>query len=160
MMENVPGLAEESTFSAFCSRMQEIGYHDDYRILDAAKYRVPQRRRRLIYLAGFRKVIPFATPVRKVKTVASAIGSLPKAGESNDPVHDIPEKRTPRVMELIRRIPKDGGSRTDLPEEIQLECHRRCDGFKDVYGRMAWDDVARTITGGCFNPSKGRFSPS
>lgn len=22
---------------------------------------------------------------------------------------------------------------------------------------MAWDDVAPTITGGCFNPSKGRF---
>jgi DNA (cytosine-5)-methyltransferase 1 len=54
-------------------------------------------------------------------------------------------------------IPKDGGSRTDLPGERQLDCHKRCDGFKDVYGRMAWEDVAPTITGGCFNPSKGRF---
>jgi DNA (cytosine-5)-methyltransferase 1 len=26
-----------------------------------------------------------------------------------------------------------------------------------VYGRMAWDEVAPTITGGCVNPSKGRF---
>ncbi|MCL6560156.1 MAG: DNA cytosine methyltransferase, partial [Firmicutes bacterium] len=59
--------------------------------------------------------------------------------------------------ELIRRIPKNGGSRTDLPEEYRLACHKRCNGFKDVYGRMAWDDVAPTITGGCFNPSKGRF---
>jgi DNA (cytosine-5)-methyltransferase 1 len=26
-----------------------------------------------------------------------------------------------------------------------------------VYGRMHWNRVAPTITGGCFNPSKGRF---
>ncbi|MFP5388012.1 MAG: DNA cytosine methyltransferase, partial [Thermoleophilia bacterium] len=31
------------------------------------------------------------------------------------------------------------------------------EGFFDIYGRMAWDDVAPTITGGCVNPSKGRF---
>ena len=54
-------------------------------------------------------------------------------------------------------IPKDGGSRTDLSEEYQLECHKRTNGFKDVYGRMAWDKPAPTITGGCNNPSKGRF---
>ena len=44
-----------------------------------------------------------------------------------------------------------------MPLSRQLDCHRRCDGFKDIYGRMAWDDVAPTITGGCFNPSRGRF---
>ena len=60
-------------------------------------------------------------------------------------------------MQMIRRIPKDGGSRTDLPEEDQLDCHKRCNGFKDVYGRMAWSEVSPTITSGCFNPSKGRF---
>ena len=41
--------------------------------------------------------------------------------------------------------------------KYQLKCHRKCNGFKDVYGRMAWDNVAPTITGGCCNPSKGRF---
>jgi len=61
------------------------------------------------------------------------------------------------VRGLIRLIPKNGGSRTDLKFAAQLKCHRKCDGFHDVYGRMAWDDVAPTITGGCFNPSKGRF---
>jgi len=38
-----------------------------------------------------------------------------------------------------------------------LDCHKRSDGFSDVYGRLAWDDVAPTITSGCHNPSKGRF---
>src|SRR4029077_2146224 len=30
-------------------------------------------------------------------------------------------------------------------------------GFRDVYGRLRWDDFACTITSGCLNPSKGRF---
>jgi DNA (cytosine-5)-methyltransferase 1 len=40
---------------------------------------------------------------------------------------------------------------------MELDCHGRLDGFKDVYGRMSWDGPAPTITTGCFNPSKGRF---
>jgi hypothetical protein len=44
-------------------------------------------------------------------------------------------------MSLIKRIPKDGGSRNDLPDEDQLDCHKRCRGFRDVYGRMAWDPI-------------------
>lgn len=157
MMENVPGLAKDKRFIAFCRRMKEIGYLGEHRILNAAAYGVPQRRRRLIYLAGFRMKIPFADQVNGMKTVRAAIGGLSKAGASGDSLHDMPEKRTLRIMDLIRHIPKDGGSRTDLPEKSQLGCHRRCNGFKDVYGRMAWDDVSPTITGGCFNPSKGRF---
>jgi len=157
MMENVPGLAKDSRFAAFCSKMKDLGYVGDHRVLNAADYGVAQRRRRLIYLAGMGIAIPFAAEARRRKTVWDAIGSLPKAGQSGDPAHDMPENRTPRIQDIIRRIPKDGGSRRDLPDELQLECHRRCNGFKDVYGRMAKDDVAPTITGGCFNPSKGRF---
>lgn len=157
MMENVPGLAEDKRFSLFSSRMKDLGYLGNHRILNVAKYGVPQRRRRLIYLAGFQMEIPFAEQAYEMKSVEDAIGGLPKPGKSGDPVHDMPEKRTQRIMELIRRIPKDGGSRTDLPDEDQLDCHKRCNGFKDVYGRMAWKDVSPTITSGCFNPSKGRF---
>jgi DNA (cytosine-5)-methyltransferase 1 len=157
MMENVPGMANDQRFEDFNRRLEKLGYKGDYRVLNAADYGVPQRRRRLIYLAGMGRTVPFAAKSGKRKTVRDAIGGLPKAGQSGDPLHDMPENRTPRVMEIIRLVPKNGGSRRDLPEEFQLACHKRCNGFKDVYGRMDWDDVAPTITGGCFNPSKGRF---
>jgi DNA (cytosine-5)-methyltransferase 1 len=157
MLENVPGLAKDRRFSVFCRRLKQLGYTGQYRILNVAKYGVPQRRRRLIYLAGLNGAIDFASEAKKMRTVRDAIAFLPPVGNSGDPLHDLPENRSEKVKELIKKIPKDGGSRTDLPDEEQLKCHKKCDGFKDVYGRMAWDNVAPTITGGCFNPSKGRF---
>jgi DNA (cytosine-5)-methyltransferase 1 len=69
----------------------------------------------------------------------------------------VTESRTPKVLGLIKKIPKNGGGRLSLRKEEQLGCHRRFDGFKDVYGRMSWDEVAPTITCGFVNPSKGRF---
>lgn len=157
MMENVPGLERDHRFKAFCTWMERRGYLGDHRVLNAADYGVPQRRRRLIYLAGLGKPMPFAPSSSIRRTVRDVIGSLPPPGGSGDPVHDIPERRTEKVLELIKRIPKNGGGRSDLSDDEQLECHRKCNGFHDIYGRMAWDDLAPTITGGCFNPSKGRF---
>lgn len=157
MMENVPGLADDRRFAKFRRRMEQLGYEGDFMILNAMDYGVPQRRRRLIYVAGLKRPAEFARPARKTKTVRDAIWGLPQAGSSGDAVHDIPENRTAKVVALIKRIPKDGGSRTDLPDKDQLECHKKCNGFKDVYGRMAWNEPAPTITSGCFNPSKGRF---
>lgn len=157
MLENVPGLRRDSRFECFVDRMKEMGYKGSHRILNAEDYGVPQRRRRLIYMAGLGNTIPFARPSSKMMTVRQAIGDLPAAGQSGDSIHDLTENRKEKTLELIRKIPPNGGSRGDLPGEFQLPCHQTCDGFKDVYGRMAWDKVAPTITGGCFNPSKGRF---
>lgn len=157
MLENVPGLAKDRRFASFCRRLEQLGYMGQYRILNVAKYGVPQRRRRLIYLAGLNRAIDFASEAKKTRTVRDAIAFLPPARNSGDPLHDLPENRSEKIKKLIKKIPKDGGSRTDLSNKEQLKCHKKCSGFKDVYGRMSWDKVAPTITGGCFNPSKGRF---
>ena len=157
MIENVPGLKDKVIYKRFLKKLGDEGYLTNWAILNASDYGVPQRRKRLVMLAGKGFEISFGEKVKKKKTVRNAISSLKKAGQSGDYLHDFPENRTQKMRDWISAIPKDGGSRKDLPDAMQRPCHIRSDGFKDVYGRMAWDSQAPTITGGCFNPSKGRF---
>jgi DNA (cytosine-5)-methyltransferase 1 len=157
MMENVPGLAQHWSFKKLCRDLRSLGYRVEWEIKDARHYGVPQRRKRLILLAGLRFDIALARESEAVNTVWKAIGDLKKPGQSRDKLHNLREYRSEKVLKFIKSIPKDGGSRNDLPKSKQLDCHKRTDGFNDIYGRMAWDKPAPTITGGCFNPSKGRF---
>jgi DNA (cytosine-5)-methyltransferase 1 len=157
MMENVPGLEGKKALRDLYKGLSELGYEVRVAVKNARYFGVPQRRRRLILLGGRGFQIPFAQESNQEVTVRKTIWGLPPAGSSGDPLHDLPERRSDKVRELIAKIPKDGGSRSALGKEAQLKCHQECDGFKDIYGRMAWDKPAPTITGGCFNPSKGRF---
>lgn len=157
MMENVPGLLTDYRLTHLQERLDGLGYAHAVRIRDAAQFGVPQRRRRLILLAGRGATPRFAPRRSRRRTVGGAIRRLASPARSKDPAHNYKVHRAKRVMSLIRRIPKDGGSRTSLGNDAQLECHKAFDGFKDVYGRMSWAGPAPTITGGCINPSKGRF---
>lgn len=157
MMENVPGLFTNSRLKQFRTALENAGYTVKADVLNVADFGVPQRRRRLVLLASRVSDVEFAAPTKRVRTVREAIGGLPKAGTSGDALHDLPENRTGKVLDRIRSVPRNGGSRSALPRHLRLECHKTSDGFKDVYGRMTWDEPAPTITTGCFNPSKGRF---
>ncbi|MBA3047287.1 DNA cytosine methyltransferase [Patescibacteria group bacterium] len=160
MMENVPGLMKDYRMKTLRSRLIKIGYDcgDTPIVLNATDYGVPQRRKRMILLAGKKGKINLVVNKSECKTVRDTIAKLPVPGNGSDALHDYSENRTDKVMKIIKQIPKNGGSRRNLSYDLQLPCHRRCDGgFKDVYGRMKWDDVSPTITGGCTSPSKGRF---
>lgn len=157
MMENVPGLYEDARLQKFQRALKRKGYTVEAKVLNVGDYGVPQRRRRLVVLASRVSSVEFAKPSRAKRTVRQAISKLPPAGSSGDPLHDLPENRSQVVAARIRAVPRNGGSRASLPKRLKLDCHKESDGFKDVYGRMAWDEPAPTITTGCFNPSKGRF---
>ncbi len=157
LLENVPAFAKDKRLARANAILEAAGYVSAWRVLDAADYCVPQRRRRLLYLASRIGPPRFPSPQPRRATVRSAIAGLPAAGESGDKLHDSLAVHSPHVATLIRRIPKDGGNRADLGASAQLACHQRVDGFHDIYGRMRWDEVAPTITSGCINPSKGRF---
>jgi DNA (cytosine-5)-methyltransferase 1 len=157
LMENVPGLQNHWRFPLLLKGLRRLGYQYKYGVLDAAKFGVPQRRKRLILMAS--KMRKMALPHGKIKpkTVRDIIEKLPHSIVSSDNLHKFRAQHSKKIRNIIRKIPKDGGSRTALGKKAQLKCHVRVDGFKDVYGRMKWDKVSPTITGSCFNPSKGRF---
>jgi len=179
VFENVPGLARTEHgrrfYEALLDGLDKLGYAVVRRIVDAADYGVPQHRRRIVIIAGFDgEKLPFPEPThadprsrevaRGVKrpwtTVRQAIGDYPplRAGEERgSPPNHRARAMGERVLDFIRRVPHDGGSRTDVPERFWLPCHKRHSGHKDVYGRLAWDRPSNVITSGCTNVSKGRF---
>jgi DNA (cytosine-5)-methyltransferase 1 len=161
MLENVPGLYDDSRLDRFLKELDKLGYHSDredvVRVLNVAAYGVPQRRRRLILMTSLGGPVSFAKPLKEKLAVRKALEDLLPAGQSGDALHDLADKRTEAMMQRIRDTKPDGGSRSSLPLEQQPPCHRQQSGFRDVYGRMKWDDVSPTMTSGCNNPSKGRF---
>ncbi len=165
MMENVPGLFKDARLDKVLEELGALGYHNDkaavVKVLNVADYGVPQRRKRMILMTTQAGPVSFAKPLNVRRTVRNTFEGLGIAGQSGDKLHDMPDFRTEAMLARIRAVPEDGGSRTDLPLDQQCACHVK-DGierkmFRDVYGRMKWDDVSPTMTSGCNNPSKGRF---
>ena len=158
MLENVPGLALSKVFDDAVKDLKSFGYEIDYKVVNVRDYGVPQSRKRLVMVGSRLGKINVAVPTYEKVTVRETIGNLPKPEISTDPLHKIYPKHSLRILRLIKDIPHDGGSRKDLGKERQLKCHQKSNvGFNDIYGRLRWDDYSTTITGGCLNPSKGRF---
>lgn len=158
MMENVPGLKDYYLFKEIVKKLEDLGYNPKFDLVNVRDYGVPQNRKRLIMVGSLLGNLEIAQGTSEKRTVRSEIEHLPSPEEANDPLQKIVANHSQRIMERIRLTPKDGGSRQDLPDEYLLDCHNKKNiGFNDVYGRLRWDDYSTTITGGCLNPSKGRF---
>jgi DNA (cytosine-5)-methyltransferase 1 len=158
MLENVPWLKEDALFINARTQLEKLGYKIDFDVVNVKDYGVPQNRKRLVMVGSRIGIINIAKPNSEKVTVRDCIGNLKKPDESDDLLHKIYPCHTKGIQELINDIPINGGSRKDLGEARQLECHKKDNiGFNDIYGRLRWDDYSSTITGGCLNPSKGRF---
>lgn len=177
MMENVPGLAQRgnSLFQKFIEKLQALGYEPEYSVLQVANYGVPQSRRRLVLFAGkgFKIPIPESTHSRdgenglkKWRDVESVIKgmehplTLTESRSVGGPQvcnWHIVRTLSPENKRRLRNA-KPGKGWTKIPKKYRPECHKdRKAGFSNVYGRMTWDQVAPTMTGGCTTFSKGRF---
>jgi len=158
MMENVPGLINYELFHDVIDKLKRMGYTIEKKVVNMVDYGIPQRRKRLIMVGSLLGEVNIVKGNSEKKTVSDTIGQLEGVEETDDPVHKIYPNHTKRIQKIISMIPEDGGSRKDLKRKYWLECHKKEGvGFNDVYGRLRWNDVSSTITGGCLNPSKGRF---
>lgn len=168
LIENVADLVSQrswETFTAMRTRLRRAGYSVRARIVNMAELGVPQERFRTVVLAtkGRTPTYPAVRLTdRNYSTVKDWIGHLPPVapGESNavDPMH-VTSKHRETTIEILRSVPKDGGSR---PRGVGPACLDRTygahGGYTDVYGRLAWSGPAPTITARCRTPSCGRFA--
>lgn len=161
-MENVPELEKEQVFKDFVKILEDLKYNVTYKVVNAADYGVPQRRKRLLLLASKRKKINFIEPTHQQPvTVRQVIGNLPliAAGEqnNNDNLHITATLSNINIQRIQHSVP--GGTWRDWPEHLLLECHKKASGqsYASVYGRMRWDDVAPTITTQFIGYGTGRF---
>ena len=169
LVENVPGIARVRGFSAFQRFLQMLDrlcYNHVHGVIDARRYGVPQRRRRLVLLAA-RKLLPclpaptHGDGLNPIKTVRNAIAGFPPivAGgcSANVPNH-VAAKVSELNLERLRATPVDGGDRRSWPSRLCLKCHRASHVVHtDVYGRMFWDKPAPALTSRCISISNGRF---
>jgi DNA (cytosine-5)-methyltransferase 1 len=182
LFENVPGLIRTEHGRKFhemlLNGLRELGYEPIEREEDVANYGVAQHRKRVVVLAG-RDGPPKRFPehthgkpgelevtaglLQPWLTVQDAIGHYPalQAGENGEQggrySNHIAPSISQKVLNFIRRVPQNGGSRRDVPKKYWLRCHKSHNGHTDVYGRLSWKELANTITAGCTNLSKGRF---
>jgi DNA (cytosine-5)-methyltransferase 1 len=167
-MENVPELADRKKFPIFGRFVRALKgnrYHVSYSVVDASKYGVPQRRKRLILLAsrlGPISLLAETHPDHPV-TVRQSIGDLPPIRDGETSPSDMLH-RASRLSDLnrkrIRATPKDGGSASSWDRELLPKCFKdkRGESYKcTVYGRMKWDEPAPTMTTQCSTLGTGRF---
>jgi len=177
MMENVAGIVTrgKTILDEFIRRLEILGYVVNCDVLQLADYGIPQSRRRFVLLAGKEFKIPFPprthsndnnTDLKPWLKLSDVIKDMePAVTISEAKMKGGPHKFNWHVVrdvsELSKKryaVLKPGRSRFDLPDELRPKCHRGDNsGFRNVYGRISWDQTPPTITTGFATPCKGRF---
>lgn len=171
VMENVPELLKSPEFETFRERVETLGYEVEARLLNAADFGVPQRRRRAIVIASRigRPQFPIPThmevrdgaPLPGMEawaSVRSAIGDLPLEPSGQD--WHLGRNPLPSSVERYKTVP-EGGNRWDLFKarpDLTPGCWvRKKSGGTDLFGRLWWDRPAFTIRTEFYKPEKGRY---
>lgn len=185
VMENVSSFLKSPEYVEFVSWTQPGGLLADWkidaRVLMAADYGAPQKRRRAL-LIGHRRDVPapgFPVPTHTRAThptVADAFQGVPRAVTRIDlpgramifrdrefpgPFRSDELHLTREYQDLsrhrFRSIPA-GGNRFDLPNKLKTRGWKaHTSGSGDVMGRMVWEKPSVTIRTEFFKPEKGRY---
>ena len=170
VVENVPGIRAQKYGDLWQESVDRLGtasYEVRYEIVNAARYGVPQKRLRTLLVACRSEYgqVPWPAethPPASYRTVQGAFAEADlcrlEAGQAckSDPLHSA-AVLSELNLKRIRAIRKPGGSRTEWPRELWLDCYRDHDGHTDVYGRMDWERPAPTLTTRFVSLSNGRF---
>lgn len=162
-MENVPRAFKSDAFQDMISALALAGYHCRTEVVSCDSFGVPQRRRRLVFLASLHGPLWFDNvTIEGPRSVREAIGHLeavlPGQSSPTDRLHR-PSALSPRNIKRVQASTV-GGTWKDWPDELVNDCHKKATGktYRSVYGRMNYDDLAPTLTTLCLGVGNGRFS--
>ena len=144
--ENVAGLVSHDkgrTLQTMLRILREDldSYNVQYKVLNAVKFSVPQKRQRIL-IVGTKKGINFEFPKEhgRVVTIKEALKDVPK---SEGIKYSVVRKK---VMEFVPQ----GGSWVNLPLEVQREFMGKSinsgGGKRGMARRMSWDEPSLTLT--------------
>lgn len=170
LIENVPGIEtrKDSVLPRFLSFLKRNGYEYIVKdVINMSYYGVPQSRRRFSLIAS--RVRNVSLPPKEdtqslLKDYISVENGFPAilAGHKDETDFNHTVAGLNKInLRRLAKTEKDGGTRMGWKDdpELQLNCYvDKDDSFKDVYGRMAWNKPASTITTKFFNISNGRFA--
>jgi DNA (cytosine-5)-methyltransferase 1 len=180
VMENVPELLNSQEYMDFKSAAESraLGFEVAGRILDAADYGVPQRRRRAIVI-GIRSgtQIPWPAPTHIAPELAGTLLGLAPWVSFREAVDGLPQRpdgrhwhrgRNPTDISKRRykSVPRNGGNRFQMQRNLDKAglgdlvppCWRnKPTGTTDVFGRLWFDRPSVTIRTEFFKPEKGRY---
>lgn len=167
-MENVPDLVTfrgGEVYRAFVERLKDQGYRvTEYPEVYCPDYGIPQHRTRLVLFGskyGDVELVEKTHSREEYRTVRDAIGHLEplQAGQvsESDPLHKASSLSQLNLRRIRASMP--GGTWRDWPAELVAQCHKKESGkgYASVYGRMAWDEPAPTLTAQCYGFGNGRF---
>jgi DNA (cytosine-5)-methyltransferase 1 len=164
--ENVPGIREHPVYERMRRRLSRTHRIVFEEVVDLGAYGAAVRRPRLILIAVSRDLpedAAFAPPPpsghRTVGEVLSRYAAFPPGSPEAPPNHFC-LRVTPLTRERIRRVPRDGGDRFVLPEDLLVPCHRGPEGrrtFRDVLSRLRASEPAPYLTTGWHDVYRGRY---
>jgi DNA (cytosine-5)-methyltransferase 1 len=177
VMENVPELLRSTEYTSFRrAAEEELGFVVEGRVLNAADYGVPQRRRRAIVVGVGEGDVPWPrqthhdpekdipSGARPWRTFSEAVKGLPRRPTGRD-WHN-PRNPRPETIVRYRHVPHDGGNRFQMQASLDADglghlvprCWRnKPTGTTDVFGRLYWKRPAYTIRTEFYKPEKGRY---
>lgn len=184
LFENVKGILSMNNgtlFQEIINLFSNIGYHIEYKILNACDFGVPQSRER-VFIVGTLSSRKFIFPslthseygcekTQKYLTLKDAISDLPELGNNDqknfhqnhtshqyqDKLRDtdiLTEHISPKNNENLVELMNalpDGGTPLDIDEKLRPKS-----GFKNTYCRLWWDKPCTTITRNFSTPSSSR----
>jgi DNA (cytosine-5)-methyltransferase 1 len=158
IIENVPSVvhSKESVVDRSKQLLLGYGYKVEEVIVDFKMLGIPQGRKRHVILGSLNGDLD--SIIKNIYTNEKAVLSdvlRDLVGLESNELFDSASK-----MSAVNRERADFLYSTDsydLPNELRPVCHQGQHSYKSMYGRLRWDDVAQTITGGFGSMGQGRF---